>query len=206
MGYIVDTSTNTVYSNGVLLQQSGATGPIGPTGPTSTVAGPTGATGPGLVTVIASGSFSGTSLTLSSIPQTYSALKLVMDITSATGLLSPNISLSGQSSNEYTGLAFTTNYTDAGTVNAIVSSRGFGGYTLKLGSNIAGESTACIVDFPNYTSTTTRKTIKSTWTTSSGVYSRFGSGQSTTQTAAITTMLIEATYDLSGTYTLYGVK
>jgi hypothetical protein len=203
MSYIVDTSTNTVTFNGLPLQSSGATGP---TGPASTVAGPTGPTGPGLVTVIASGSFSGTTLTLSSIPQTYSALKLVMNVNSGANPVSLGISLDSQSPSQYTGLAFSTNYSNAGTVNASLSSRGFGGYTLFLGSNPAGEDAACIVDFPNYTSTTTRKAITHTWTTSNVLYSRFGSGKSSTQTAAITTMSLDATYDLYGTYILYGVK
>ena len=150
-----------------------------------------------------------TSITLSSIPGTYTDLKLVIVATTAAND-SFWINLNGT-----TGTSTLYSNTDLyGTGTSVASSRSTNQpYFNPSGSNIIGTTipSMYIMDFLNYSNTTTNKTCLINWpgdnNTSGGVVCSVGMYRST---SAITSIKIQNTgsvnFSIGTTVTLYGIK
>jgi hypothetical protein len=182
---------------------------IGTTGQVLTVAGgvPSWATSTsGSLTSIASGSLSGAAVTLSSISGSYKSLKLQ--------LFGFSLAANGPVLFRVNGASGATDYSYAGFTSVATSQSSNGEFGLYPSpSNIVATSTNSFyeLDFRNYTSTNTNKSIS--WTGyitntdfTSGIQI-FGAG-GYRSTSAITSISIETsgtTFD-AGTYILYGVN
>lgn len=152
------------------------------------------------MTVLATGTLSASSVTISKIPQTYRRLILTLnDATVTSGASYPLVYINDERTSDYRAVPSGTNYSSirvSGNTNSITT------------SNTNGFFVSC--SFENYTSTTSYKTgafqgvSNSAGLTLSGGWEKY----STVRTTAITSIVIEtssSTYS-GGTYTLYGVK
>lgn len=156
----------------------------------------------GGMTVIASGSFSGGSLTISSIPQTYRSLRLVMQPSVAANA---NLLISLNTAGSYGH--YDGGYFSAGPGVNTGSATGTNGFNIILGQVIAGSATLCIVDIPEYTLTNACKSFVSTFAIPYQI-SRFTYAKANEITGPVTALILSNQYleTTTGTYTLYGVK
>jgi hypothetical protein len=138
-------------------------------------------------------------VTLSSIPSTYTDLVLVITNTSSGGLAGVYLGLI----NGDTG----TNYSST-IIFGTGTTTGSGRNTSDTGVNIGlSNSTQCnnIFQFMNYSNTTTFKTVLSRGNSASG--QTRASVSLWRNTAAITSFEISGvTFDVGSTFTLYGIK
>lgn len=148
------------------------------------------------------------SLTFSSIPATYTDLRVVANVNTATNLngLTPRLQFNGDTGTNYSNYAMAGTGT-AGAASAVTSDTGirlvygFGGDTYGL----------CTWDIFSYTSTSIYKTAIATQgnikTTTAGSITRtVGTWRNT---AAITSITVQAgadTFDSGSIFTLYGIK
>lgn len=208
--------TNPMTTTGDTIYSSSGSTParlgIGSDGQILTVASgvPSWATpaGGGGMTAIASGSLSGSSVSLTSIPGTYNELLVVLNnvTLNANGLV-------GLQHNSITTSTYTVGgfWINPSTGPAFANFIGNSNFDLVVGRpNMNTGVAAWTVRYPNYTSTTNWKRIvlEGAWTSSSSSQQSpaFATGFQTT-TNAITSIQIMTSQTFStGTYTLYGVK
>jgi hypothetical protein len=177
-----------VGTNGQYLTSNGTT-------PTWTAAPASGS-----LTQIATGTLSGSSLAISSIPQTYNSLYL--QITGMTASVSSSVcylNINGDTGTNYLGFQIASNNT------SVFNATGNAGAVVATGDTTIVSS--AFVSLPAYSVASSYKTIQSVWTYKNG-FIRYTSTINTNVTAAITDIALPAgsgTYS-SGTYTLYGVK
>jgi hypothetical protein len=145
------------------------------------------------------------SISFTSIPQTYHSLRLVVQPVSEN---STNLAIN-LTSGQNNGMALLADgYNSSGTTNATANGRGAFGNFISAGPIATTAGTLAIIDFYEYATTSTYKPVVSTLINSDAALSRFTIGQSLTQTAAITDIVVgnSNSYTITGTYTLYGVK
>jgi hypothetical protein len=202
--------TNPMTTTGDTIYSSSGSTParlaIGSTGNVLTVAGgvPTwAAPASGGMTVLASGSLSGTEVSLTSISGSYNNLQLIIKgfNPSASDVLF--LRINNDSGSVYSGRSATATAGAFGNTAIIASPAQYGGGTSRyLG----------IFTIPEYTNTTTWKTVNCWSMTNgdgSGAVSYSNQTAATNQTAAVTSIQIRtensSTFN-AGTYILYGVK
>jgi hypothetical protein len=198
--------TNPMTTTGDTIYSSSGSTParlgIGTTGQVLTVAGgvPSWATASsGGMTSIASGSLSGASVSLTSIPGTYNHLQLVLNNVGTSSAADTTFTL-----NNDTGANYGLIRMRAASVVNNANLNYFGGPP-SVGA--AGNAMSIILDIFNYTNTTTRKIMQCFVFKTSNSSDQALSVGGYDATAAITSLQIlsGSTYS-SGTYTLYGVK
>jgi hypothetical protein len=199
---------NTLTTTGDLYYASGANTParlgIGSTGQVLTVSGglPAWSTAGGGMTVIASGSLTGSSVSLTSIPSSYVNLALYLANPAVTASGNINITLNSITTASYSYQAFRSNSTaftnTGGSTNfPLAPSGGF------LSSTTGYTSTNITVY--NYASTTSVKEINVD--TLNAANNEFIRGYVNINTSAISSIQIVGTAAFTaGTYVLYGVK
>ena len=207
---------STVTTSGDLIYGTGASTvtrrAIGTTGQVLTVSGgvPTWATpASGSMTSLASGSLSGASVSLTSIDQTYKALRLVIQSASLTGSDQAVLRFNGDSSTSYCqGGAY------SGPTSGVYSQIGTIFKLNATNASAAQTNHSYVVDFPNYAQTSTVKLISGNCAyyniTNSG-WANFLTGCTYFSNSAITSIQMVADYGGSftwdsGTYVLYGVN
>lgn len=161
----------------------------------------------GGMTVIASGSLSGSSLSLTSIPQTYNNLQLVLrDWTFSSA--STNFKGTVNGATQYSSMCQYGQSTSS-TGNSFYQSLGW--MQLVEASVIAAqEDPVCVLDVYDYTNTTSYKAFNGlsavTETAGNTVVTHCrGSSKSTAAVTTLTITSVGGTFT-AGTYTLYGVK
>ena len=147
------------------------------------------------------GNGSATTITFSSIPQTYTDLVLVMPIFTASNA-NESVQINGDTGSNYSNTWIT------GNGSTVASSRNSNNTALNIQTNIFSTSTSPafhIMNFQNYSNTTTFKTV----------LTRSNRAEQATETfvglwrntAAITSISIaSATFTTNATFTLYGIK
>ena len=207
-------SKATLTTTGDILYASGANTParlgIGTTGQVLNVASglpawSTPASGGGM-TSIASGSLSGSSLSLTSISQDYKNLQLILrDFTFSATIT--NLKGTVNSNTAYTN---TGNYSDNSTAGTFAYS-GISWMQLSECTMAAAQTdSALIINFYDYTDTTAYKLFDSYSHTIQSNSNNFGTkisgaARTTSAISSITVTLVGGTFS-TGTYTLYGVK
>jgi hypothetical protein len=158
------------------------------------------------MTSIASGSLSGSSLVISSIPATYTNLQLVVrDFTFSAGITNVRGTVNS-----------VTAYTNTGNYSSDQTSATFGYANLSwiqlVEATIAAAQTdsAMIINFYDYTDTTAFKLFDSYSHCNTSTPAWFGTKVSgacrnTAAISSITITIVGGTFS-TGTYTLYGVK
>jgi hypothetical protein len=159
------------------------------------------------MTVIASGSLSGSSLSLTSIPQTYNNLQLVLrDFTFNISVTNFKGTVNGAT--QYSSMQQYGQSTSS-TGNSFYQSLGW--MQLVEATIIAAqEDPVVVLDIFDYTNTTSYKAFNglSAVTETAGntvVTHARGSSKSTAAVSTLTITLVGGTFS-QGTYTLYGVK
>jgi hypothetical protein len=160
----------------------------------------------GGMTSIASGSLSGSTVTISSISGSYKTLRLVMKGVSPSVAANILLRINGVSTNDYTYL---------GIQNVDLSAVSFGTSSIALNNSAfnltaAGTNSTFDVNFPNYTDTTSFKNVQITGfvvdSNYTGVHVIAGGGlRSTSAITSISMLTSTGTFD-AGTYILYGVN
>jgi len=164
------------------------------------------AAGGGGMTSIASGSLSGSSLSLTSIPQTYNNLQLVVrDFTFSATIT--NLKGTVNSNTAYTN---TGNYSDNSTAGTFAYSAISWIQLSECTMAAAQTDSALIINFYDYTDTTAYKLFDSYSHTIQSNSNNFGTkisgaARTTSAISSITVTLVGGTFS-TGTYTLYGVK
>ena len=152
----------------------------------------------GSLTSIATGTFSGASTTISSIPQTYSYLYLLIQGIYSSTANEIKIAPNNDSANAYS----TGTYNGAVRTNSATSIRSGNGNGLTTANT---NSSICIIN--NYTSTTQSKPFFFYGSENITITGTFGFTGDYVGTSAITSLVITMGTTLSGgTYTLYGVN
>jgi len=176
----------------VFTMNSGATAPEWQTISTSSM------------TQISTGSFSSTTITISSIPATYTNLVLlVRGVTNGTGGSYTRMRINGVTTANYFGQFFTWGATAATAENSQTSFRA------AYSDTIAGstyDNATYVYTFPFYATAGFLKNV--TWN-ASGDIANFGWGYDNLNTAAITSITLFESFGYTyngGTWTLYGVK
>jgi hypothetical protein len=203
--------TNPMTTTGDTIYSSSGSTParlgIGSTGQVLTVSGGVPAWGDvsaGGMTLISTTTFSGTSVTLSSIPQTYNSLYLVITgVTYASG--SNNFRLKP---NDVTNLAdynYLRDGTAAATTNTLINLSGQDNMSQTDANNV------WTMTWDNYTSTTRYKTFNfiGSFLTSAAARRNVFAGGTFESNTALTSLVfdVEGTISFStGTVLLYGVK
>lgn len=205
---------STVTTNGDLIYATGSSAVtrrgIGSSGQVLTVSGgvPTWATpASGGMTVIASGSLSSTSVTLSSIPATYNNLQLVIRNAQPSTGTPVRIRLNGDSGTNYF-------FTSLNAVN--VQTFDSTNFLVGPANDSSTSQSSMVANFWDYTNTTTWKLIEETFIVNrNGDATKFDIGvrlcawAASSASAAINQieMYLDSGYTYSGgTYILYGVK
>jgi hypothetical protein len=213
----VNSPANTLTTTGDLYYASGANTParlgIGSTSQVLTVVGgvPAWSTGGGAMTSIASGTLSGASLDLTSIPASYNNLYLVLQnpYQSASGFgmtLRVNNISSANYYQSYNLSAATTSVNQNGNVAMGIVNNSFGV------PNTATKYWGINISIPNYTSTTSAKEISYGVFTGTDGATEVGRGYCNAtgaMTSAISRLTVipgSSTTFSGGTYVLYGVK
>lgn len=153
----------------------------------------------GGLTVITSGSLAGSStVTLSSIPQTYKELYLYLDYVNVSD------SVYMQMNGITTSLYYSQNSYIGGSSDATYSAQN----KWRIRYQSSGSSTGIQVRFPNYSSTTTSAGYSSNVIGRASVSGETGAGSYAYVNDAITslTILTSGVSFTNGTYTLYGVS
>lgn len=159
----------------------------------------------GGMTVLASGTLSGTTVTISSIPSTYNNLQLVIGSIRASGDAPIQIRPNGNSA-DYRN-------TEMRTLNSTASTAVPGTDAIKTATSLdmdVANDTSIVCTIFNYTSTADWKTAIMSIGSNSAANETYNALVSSTfrNTAAISSIDIFANAETfsSGTYTLYGVK
>ena len=163
----------------------------------------------GSMTLLASGTLSGAAVALTSIDQTYKALRLVLQSTSMSNNDQGVLRLNNDSSTSY---AQGGNY--AGGVSGNYSSTGTIIKLNNLNASASQTNNSAVVDFPNYAQTGTVKLINlisGYYNPDNATWIQFLSGTTYFSNSAISSIYIRADYGGSytwdnGTYYLYGVN
>jgi hypothetical protein len=134
------------------------------------------------------------SVTLSSIPSTYTDLVLIVDSTITDGSVDTRIRINGDTSTNYSRIYMYGDGTSA------VS--GFNGTDSAIGS---GSKT--IHNVMNYANTTTYKTAIARYgTTTSLTLAQAGLWRSTAAVTSLTILVLGSTFTAGSTFNLYGIK
>jgi hypothetical protein len=142
------------------------------------------------------------SVTFSSIPSTYTDLVLIADFAASAGGVNNGITINGDTS--------TSNYaeTDFGGNGSAASS----GRAQNLGYIRAGyvdttsERALSIVNFMNYSNSTTQKNVLLRWNSNSYVFARVSLWKNTNAITSITNTAVGSTFSVGSIFTLYGIK
>lgn len=161
----------------------------------------------GGMTQLATGSLSGTSVSITGLSTAYNELYIVFNAVSLSGADQPNFRFNGDNTGVYQQAA---NAFNAGATN------GGGQSGILINTNVSAADTKAqwVISIPNYASTTSYKT--GFWSavfvqnaaaerTIGGVFGYFGSSVAITSVQFFASYGGSATFD-NGTYTVYGVK
>lgn len=162
--------------------------------------------------ITASGS--STSITFSSIPQTYTNLVLITSVTTTTDGESVYVQFNGDSGSNYSRTNLSS-ATDPGVTSTRQTSQS--SIAVQYGTGIgSNQPSISNIEIPNYTNTTTYKTVLSkssifrgSSTNKAEVYLGVGlwRGSTGSATQAITSITVgsSGTFNNTSTFTLYGV-
>jgi len=163
----------------------------------------------GSMTQIATGDISsggGSSLTISSIPQTYKSLQLqLFNVTGDSSITNMGLQLNGNTNSNYS-YTYTLNTSTANTsqfsnIDSLYIGRFGGNYTYSM-----------VMDIPLYTQSSMAKYVSwySSWQYSTYMYVSMGVGGTTGVTSAVTSITLLSNgisaFTSGSTYILYGVK
>jgi hypothetical protein len=144
-----------------------------------------------------------TTITFSSIPSTYTDLVLVSNLF-GTGSANIFIRLNSDSGANYSNTMLTGNGTST------ASSRNTSTAQINVvnsGSSLNSRWGNCIMQFNNYSNTTTNKTVLMRFNVAGAeVTANVGLWRDTSAINAIELRTTVATYDTGSTFTLYGIK
>jgi hypothetical protein len=146
---------------------------------------------------------SNTSVTLSSIPSTYTDLVLILNLT-ATANLDMGIQVNGDTGNNYSATWLGGTGTSAAATRTTNSN--LWGNIYSAVSTVSGNFNG-IVNFMNYSNTTTYKTILNRF--NSAIYGTEAIVALWRNTSAINSIKVMANYNsfaAGSTFTLYGIK
>lgn len=144
-----------------------------------------------------------TSVTLSSIPSTYTDLVLILNLT-ATVALDMGIRVNGDTGTNYSETIIGGNGTTAATTRTTSSTLWGNIYTAV--STVSGNFNG-IVNFNNYSNTTTYKTMLNRFnSTSYGTEAIMALWRSTSAINSVTVLAQNSSFAAGSTFTLYGIK
>jgi hypothetical protein len=161
----------------------------------------------GGMTQLATGSLSGTSVSITGLSTAYNELYIVFNAVSLSGADQPNFRFNADNGGNYQQAA---NGFNAGATNG----GGQSGILINTNVQAAGTGNQWIIQIPNYASTTSWKTgfwasvfldSGGAYKTIGGVFGYFGSTSAITSVQFFASYGGSATFD-NGTYTVYGVK
>ena len=162
----------------------------------------------GSMTQIATGDISsggGSSLTISSIPQTYKSLQLqLFNVTGDSSVTNMGLQLNGDTNSDYS-------YTYTLNNSASNSSQFSNQNSLYIGRFGGNYAQSMVMDIPLYTQSSMAKYVSwySNWQYSTYMYVSMGVGGTTGVTSAVTSITLLSngiSAFTGGTYILYGVK
>jgi hypothetical protein len=159
---------------------------------------------PSTYTKIASTTLGSTasSVTLSSIPATYTDLVLVVNA-KGTAAANPGLRFNSDSATNYSSTVINGNgvtaisfrYTSTDTL-----------FSHNAGAAMSGTWTSFIANIQNYSNTTTYKTALNRYNTSTELDGCVGLWRSTAAITSVTVVTSTNSYDIGSSFTLYGIK
>jgi len=164
----------------------------------------------GSMTLLATGTLTGSAVALTSIDQTYKALRLVLQSTSLSASDQGVLRFNNDSSNSYTQVGLY----GGGVSGTYVGAAGTICKLNNLNTNAGSTNNSSVIDFPNYAQTGTVKLINLTsgyYGPDSATHIIFTSATNYHSNSAISSIYIRADYGGAytwdnGTYYLYGVN
>jgi hypothetical protein len=143
------------------------------------------------------------SVTFSSIPSTYTDLVLIVDFAASAGGVNNGVTINGDTS---TSNYAETDFGGSGSGSATSGRSQVLGYIRAGYVDTTSERALSIVNFMNYSNSTTQKNVLIRWNSNSYVFARVALWKNTNAITSITNTAIGSTFAVGSIFTLYGIK